>query len=221
MCRVVAKFVQKLLSQEQQQLRLEVVQDMLVCANGDPEFLKTVITGDETWVYRYGPETKVQSSQWKYSSSPKPKKAQWVQSKVKVLPTVFFDYRGIVHHSYAPKSQTINKEYYLEVICHLRDAVRRKRPDLSASHNWQFHHDNGLAHSSHLIQCFLAKHGIPVVRQAPYSPDMAPCDFWLVPKLKRPLKGSRFDSCKDIMRDATKELRSFPEMLPAVEGTLG
>jgi hypothetical protein len=39
-----------------------------------------------------------------------------VQSKVKVLLTVFFDYRGIVHHSYAPEGQTINKEYYLEVI---------------------------------------------------------------------------------------------------------
>jgi hypothetical protein len=87
--------------------------------------------------------------------------------------------------------------------------------------NWQLHHDNALAHSSHLIQSFLSKHGIPVVRHAPCSPDMAPCDFWLFPKLKRPLKGSRFDSREDIMRNATKELRSLPEMLPAVEGMLG
>jgi hypothetical protein len=136
MCRVVVKFVPKLLSQEQQQLRHEVTWDMLECANGDPEFLKTVITGDETWVYGSGPETKVQSSQWKHSSSPRPKKAQRVQSKVKVLLTVFFDYRGIVDHSYAPEGQTINKEYYLEVFRHLRDAVRHKRPDLWASHNW-------------------------------------------------------------------------------------
>jgi hypothetical protein len=47
MYRVVAKFVPKLLSQKQQQLRLEVMRDMLECAKGDPEFLKTVITGDE------------------------------------------------------------------------------------------------------------------------------------------------------------------------------
>jgi hypothetical protein len=55
---VAAKFVPKLLLPERQQLRLEDAQDMLECANGDPEFLKTVITGDE-------PETKVQLSQWK------------------------------------------------------------------------------------------------------------------------------------------------------------
>jgi transposase len=121
------------------------------------------------------------------------------------------DYRGIVHHSYTPAGQTINIEYYLEVIRHFRDAVRRKRPVPWASRNWQLHHDNAPAHSSHLIQSLLAKHGVPVVRQAPYSPDMAPCDFWLFPKLKRPLKGSRFDSREDIMRNATKELRSLPE----------
>jgi hypothetical protein len=40
---------------------------------------------------------------------------------------------------------------------------------------------------------------------------MANCDFWLFPKLKRSLKGSRFDSCEDIMQNATKELRSLPE----------
>jgi hypothetical protein len=127
-----------------------------------------------------------------------------------VLLTVFFDYRGIVHHSYAPEGQTINKEYHLEVIRHLCDAVWRKRPDLWASCNWQLHHDNAPAHSSHLIQSFLAKHGFPVVCQAPYSPDMAPCDFWLFPKLKRPLKSSQFDSREDSMRNAM-EPRSLPE----------
>jgi hypothetical protein len=75
MCRVVAKFVPNLLSQEQQQLHFEVTQDMVECAKGDPEFLKTVITGDETWVYGYDLEMKVQSLQWKHSSSPKAQKS--------------------------------------------------------------------------------------------------------------------------------------------------
>jgi hypothetical protein len=73
---------------------------------------------------------KVQLSQWRHSSSPRPKKAQWVRSKVEMLLAVFFDCHGIVHHSYAPESRTINKEYYLEVIRNLHDAVQRKRPDL-------------------------------------------------------------------------------------------
>jgi len=108
---------------------------------------------------------------------PEAKKARQVWSNVKLMLTIFFDYRGVVHQEYAPQGQNINKEYYLEVLRRFRDAVRRKRPDLWAAGTWDLHHDNAPAHSSQLIQTFLAKHNIPVVRQAPYSPDMAPCCF--------------------------------------------
>jgi 8-oxo-dGTP pyrophosphatase MutT (NUDIX family) len=59
---------------------------------------------------------------------------------------------------------------------------------------WQLHYDNAAAHSGQLIQTFLAEHNILVVLQAPYSPDMTPCDFWRYPHLKTPLKGTRFES---------------------------
>jgi histone-lysine N-methyltransferase SETMAR len=88
----------------------------------------------------------------------------------------FSGYRGVVHHEYAPLGQTVNKEYYQEVLRHLRVAVWHRGPELWDACNWQL----PLAHSSHLIQGFPAKQGIPQVRQAPYSPDMAPCDFWLL-----------------------------------------
>ena len=211
MHRVAAKFVPRLLSPEQKDLRFQVAQDLLDTANTDPQFLNTVITGDESWVYGYDPETKRQSSQWKHPESPRPKKARQVPSKMKVMLTVFFDIRGIVHHEYAPEGQTVTKEYYQDVLRRLRDAVRRKRPDMWTAKNWQLHHDNAPAHSSNLIQHFLTKHGIPVVRQPPYSPDMAPCDFWLFPKLKTPLKGSRFETREEIMRNATANMNTIPK----------
>ncbi|XP_037567473.1 protein GVQW3-like [Dermacentor silvarum] len=68
MRRVAAKFVPKLLTVEQNQLRVEVSQDMLDSPNSDPDFMNTIITGDESWMYRYDPETKSQSSQWKHST---------------------------------------------------------------------------------------------------------------------------------------------------------
>jgi len=163
MRRVSAKFVPKLLTMEQKQLRLEVSQDMLDYAESDPEFLNIVITGDESWVYGYDPETKAQSSQWQHSTFPRPKKASQVRNNVKVMLTVFFYSCGVVHHKYAPQGQNSNKEYYLEVLRRLRDAVWRNRPDLWAMGTWQLHHDNAPAHSSQLIQTFLSKHNIPVV----------------------------------------------------------
>jgi len=56
----------------------------------------------------------------------------------------------------------------------------------------QLHHDIAPAHSPALVQAFLAKHHVTQVCQPPYSPDLAPCDFWLFPKLKSPLKGRWF-----------------------------
>ncbi|XP_049528128.1 histone-lysine N-methyltransferase SETMAR-like [Dermacentor silvarum] len=73
---VAAKFVPKLLTVKQKQLRVEVSQDTLDSTNSDPDFISTIITGDESWVYGYDPETKSQSSQWKHSTSPRPKKAR-------------------------------------------------------------------------------------------------------------------------------------------------
>jgi hypothetical protein len=182
---------------------------MLDYANSDPEFLNIVTSGDGLWVYVYDPGAKVQSSQWKHSTSPRPKKARQVRNNVKVMLTVFFDSLGAVHHECAPQGQNIKKEYYVEVLRRLRDAVRCKRPDLWTTGTWQLHHDNAPAHSSQLIQTCLAKHDIPVVRQAPYSPDMASCDFWLFTHLKTQLKSARFESRNDITRNTTAKLYSF------------
>jgi len=47
---------------------------------------------------------------------------------------------------------------------------------------------------------FLAEKSIPVITQPPYSPDLAPNDFWLFPTLKMGLKGTRFATMEDIKR---------------------
>jgi hypothetical protein len=87
---------------------------------------------------------------------------------------------------------TVTKEYYIEVLHRLRDALKRKWPRLRASGDWQLHHYNAPAHSAALMQAFLAKLHITHVCQHLCSPGLAPCDFWLFPKLKSLLKQRRF-----------------------------
>ena len=65
--------------------------------------------------------------------------------------------------------------------------------------------------AAQLLADVLAKHKIPQVRQASYSPDMAPCDFWLFHKLKMHLKGSRFESREAIKSNAMKRLLVIPK----------
>jgi len=88
--------------------------------------------------------------------------------------------------------QTVTKEYYIEVLRRLRNALKRKWLRLWASGDWQLHHDSALAHSTALMQAFLAKLCITQVCQHPCRPDLAACDFWLFPKLILLLKWRRF-----------------------------
>ena len=132
------------------------------------EFLSKIITGDESWVYGYDVETKVQFSQWTSKTSPKPKKARQVRSKIKVLLTIVFDAGGVVHYWYLPKSSTVNQAYFIEVLKRLRNAIRRKRPELWRSGDWFFHHDNSPAHSALRNREFLAKHSITVLAHPPF-----------------------------------------------------
>ena len=47
---------------------------------------------------------------------------------------------------------------------------------------------------------------ITQVTQPPYSPDLAPCDFWLFPNLKSPLKGTRFQTINEIQGNMMGQL---------------
>ena len=58
-----------------------------------------------------------------------------------------------------------------------------------------------------LIREFLTKHEATIVPQPPYSPDLAPADFFLFPKLKSSLKGLRFQMVEEIEENSIWDLR--------------
>ena len=109
----------------------------------------------------------------------------------------------------------IQNEWAEQWIC-IKFCVKLEHPSLetivmiqaTAVGNWW------LAASSrqHLLSCItspaecLAEHQITQVAQPHYSPDLVPCDFWLFPKLKSPLKGKRFQTIDEIQENMTGQL---------------
>jgi hypothetical protein len=98
----------------------------------------------------------------------------------------------------------------VQVLQRLHNAVWRKWCD-----NWQgqwfLHHDNAPSHSSLVVQQFHTEKSISVITQSPYSPDLAPSDFWLFPTLKMGLKGIRFTTMEDIKLNVTPEVWKVPK----------
>jgi hypothetical protein len=129
-------------------------------------------------------------------------------SKTKAMLLVFFDIEGNVRREYAPEGQTVNKEFHLEVLRRLRESDRRKLSEMWRDDDWIPHHNYAPAHTSQLMQQFLAKHG---TAQPPYSLDLAPCDIFLFPRLKKLMKGHRFEATEEIKRNSTKTLLYIPK----------
>ena len=77
--------------------------------------------------------------------------------------------------------------------------------------SWILHHDNAPAHTSMLVRDFLAKNKTVIMPQPPYSPDLAPADFFLFPKLKTPMKGKRFAAIEEIKEKSKQELLAIPK----------
>ena len=106
---------------------------------------------NESWIYCYDPEAKRQSSQWKHIGSPRPKKAKQSKSTRKLLMIPFFDSTRMIYMHWVPTAQTVNKEYYVEVLREFRKRFRRKRPALFKSGPWHFYQDNAPVHNSTLF----------------------------------------------------------------------
>lgn len=102
----------------------------------------------------------------------------------------------LVHHEFVEPGTTVNSKFYVEVLKRLKRRVQRIRLDIAD--NWKLHHDNVRAHSAFIVTDYLVKAGLPTIPQPLYSPDLAPPDFFLFPRLKTPLKVEAFwDSGRD------------------------
>jgi histone-lysine N-methyltransferase SETMAR len=93
-----------------------------------------------------------------------------------------------LHEAPVPIGQTVNSGFYNEVLRRLLKNLQRRRPELWREQTWLLYHDNVPSHTSVLAQQFLEKYKMVVIPHTPYSPDLTPCDFFLLPKINLKLK---------------------------------
>ncbi len=91
-------------------------------------YLDTVVTADETWVSFSTPETKEQSKQCIAKGSKPPVKALKGPSEKKVMVVPFFDPKGLIYTHYVPRGQTINADYFIEILKRFLRFLRKRRP---------------------------------------------------------------------------------------------
>ena len=101
----------------------------------------------------------------------------------------------------------MNQTFYLQVLERFRNRVRCVRGEIADK--WFLHHDNAPSHTSFAVREFLAQTKITTLPHPPYSPDLAPCNLFLFPKLKTHLKGHHFGTVEIVQSAATRALNNI------------
>ncbi len=177
---------------------------------GDPGILARLIATDESWVFTYDPRTKFADMEWATPNQPRPRKALRSRSQRKTMLILYFDSHGPLC-TYFHDDGTVDSEIYMDSLRMMREAVRRKRPQMWAQQNFLLLQDNASPHVSAptLAFMFTINMAEKLWPHPQYSPDLSPCDYFAFPLLKSKIRGHRFDNLEDVKTTVKRTLRDI------------
>jgi histone-lysine N-methyltransferase SETMAR len=178
------------LREDQKAHRMTVCNSLLNRHDREP-FLEQIVTGDEKWVLYENPKRR---SQWLLKGQqPVPTPKPGLHPR-KVLLCIWWDWRGIIHQELLDEGQTVTADIYCQQLDRLNAALLEKRPALVNRNRVILQHDNARPHTAKVTQQKIRELGWEVLPHPPYSPDIAPSDYYLFRSLQHYLSGEKFDN---------------------------
>ncbi len=156
----VAKFVHRILTDEQKLMCVCIYSANLQCLRADPNLLDKLVCGDESPVYLLDPETCAESKQWLPKDGQCPTKALRGRARCKTMLTMFFDVRRVVLKEF--NDGIVDTDSYINTLKKLRESIRKKRPymwkggvDGKTNREFIIQQDNASCHTSNHMIAFL------------------------------------------------------------------
>jgi histone-lysine N-methyltransferase SETMAR len=202
-----ARWVPHRLTDEQKHMRVEISQEILDMINRlGPRQRDYLITGDESWMYW---DNNIRGM-WAEDRADVPMNAKRTVSSKKTMVSVYFSRQGIISIEFLPRKQKYNSLFFTETILpSIEDKLAERRPELRAR-GAHLHIDNAKPHTARRSTEEIRRMGINQVPQPPYSPDLAPCDFFLFGYLKNRLEGQQFLNEEAVVDAVTAILETIP-----------
>lgn len=193
--KLASRFVPSFLTGDMMEKRLDCCQENLqIWQEFGDTFLANIVTQDETPLSLYIPESKRSSSEWKLPSERASRKLRSGTShRRSMMLSVFWDHQGILLIDFADKTVKLNAAYYSKLLENVRSRRRKSRN----TPIWYLH-DNAPIHTAEVSKSTIDKCSFTALRHPPYSPDLAPSDFWMFRHLKKHLAGQMFQNKDDL-----------------------
>ncbi|MCU7801502.1 MAG: transposase [gamma proteobacterium symbiont of Lucinoma myriamae] len=209
--KICARWVPHLLTDAQKAMRVQAAKKLLQkyknCSN---KRICELLTGDETWVFYFEPQRRVDNKQWMRKGQERPIIAKRSRSAKKVLYSIFFNSSGPVVQIPTPNGRSITGNFYKNSVLKKVKQVYEKRRPATGLRGICLLHDNAAAHKSQVVQQFLEEEKVVQLPHPPYSPDLSPCDFFLFPRLKKMLSGRGYTTKSSLGSAIFQFLQSIP-----------
>lgn len=202
------KWIPHKLSEVNRNQRITICNSLLSRQNSIP-FLERIVTGDEKWVLYLNLKRR---PQWlNKGDTPQPTPKPDLHPK-KVMLSIWWNFKGIIHFELLPANQTITSEVYCAQLERLSQVLKEKEPALVNRKGVILHHDNARPHCSRITLEKLRELGWEVLPQPSYSPDISPSDFHLFRSLQNFLAGKKFKN-EELLKNALDDffLSKSPE----------
>ena len=176
--KICTRWVPHLLTDEHKQSRVRLASQVIEKYDKcDPRHMEEIVTGEETWIYHFQPDSKAENKVWVSSEDDRPVTACHCKTANYMLYAIFFDSKGPVLQIPVPKGSSVTGKFYREsVLTQHVDFYQKRRPSTGVL-SIRLLHDNAPAHKSATVQEYLKESGLNVLDHPPYSPDLSPCDF--------------------------------------------
>ena len=159
----------------------------------------------------FEPQRRADNKQWKRKDQIRPCIAKRTVSSKKMLYAIIFNLSGPVVQVPCPSCHTVTGRFYMNsVLKKVKESYNKKRP----SKGWSgvhLLHDNASSHKCEVVKSFLASEKVKVLNHPPYSPELSPCDFFLLPRLKKMLSGNKYTSRSSLDRAIYQCLQQIPK----------
>jgi histone-lysine N-methyltransferase SETMAR len=169
------------LSDAQKADRVELSQHMLDMIQGlGPKRQKYLITGDESWIYWDNQRRGI----WAQDRGELPRNVKRTIASRTTMVSAYFSRCGFATVEFFPMRQKYNSQFFTEtVLPSIEKKLAEYHPKLRTT-TTHIHVDNAKPHTSKISIEKIEELGFILVPQPPYSPDLAPCDFFLFGYLK-------------------------------------
>lgn len=203
-----SRWVPHLLKPENKQQRLDFAKAMLDEFRNGGIRTDKIITGDECWFYHRKIKKAQSNASWRRSDEEPDTLVRRDRYEAKTMFCIFFRSTGAVQVTYCDKQVTIDNQRYInDCLSPMIKAVEKQRPECGVSDMYLLH-DNAKPHVHYNVRSFLESKGLKEIDHPPYSPDLAPCDFWLFDYIKERLDDE--ENAESLAKSITKILHSIP-----------